>query len=267
MTALSITNTISDTGRLVWAEHFKARKTRIYVTAVLLPMLICGLIFLVLMAIPDKDVSTIADKYGSIWMFARGIANSLYAGFMLPIHIALLASQLNGLEHNRNTWKVLLALPVTRASVYWAKALFLIVLVTVSQIALLLGLWGVCHIVGLIRPTMLTNATPWGSMVQASLAVWLSGLTVVAIHHLLALRVKGVGVNIGVALGGLVTAQLLMQGWKYVQYFSYAQPVLTGIASIAPEATFWVPPMWVGALSGVVLLALGAWLMPKRMPS
>ncbi|MEO3945988.1 ABC transporter permease [Gorillibacterium sp. CAU 1737] len=70
------------------------------------------------------------------------ISNTIFLSFLaLLLGMSLLASQLAGREHQTHAWKQTLALPVSRLSVYTAKFLLLILLLSFSCLLLFGGTW------------------------------------------------------------------------------------------------------------------------------
>ena len=111
------------------SEFYKTRKTMGFWSAVLLPLLICLLLFGML-----------------LWLQFAGAILGVMGSLLLPMLIVFIAYSVNNIEHKAETWKTLFSLPISKLSVYAAKyvyAFFLIVLCLMLFVLFTLG-WVIC---------------------------------------------------------------------------------------------------------------------------
>src|ERR1700676_5126244 len=110
------------------SEFYKTRKTMGFWSAVLLPLLICLLLFVGFFNKSDQLASTPAML---LWLQFAGAILGVMGSLLLPMLIVFIAYSVNNIEHKAETWKTLFSLPISKWSVYAAKyvyAFFLIVL-------------------------------------------------------------------------------------------------------------------------------------------
>ncbi len=84
----------------------------------LLMMLACPLMVnLLCFALELKTNRTGVVKASMYWMGNTAI----WAYFMFPLYIALVAGLLNGNEHKNSTWRVMLTLPISARQLFFSK--------------------------------------------------------------------------------------------------------------------------------------------------
>jgi len=161
----------------------------------------------------------------------------------LLLGIAILASMLAGVEHHTNAWKQLLALPVSRWSVFAAKFALCAILLLAScallaagtvALGVALGFGWDFSVVALAK----TAFYPFiASMPLLALQLWLS----VTMHN------QAIPLTIGIA--GTV---LSMFAFRFPDWFIWKWPLLENDA-LKPEYS-----VMAGAIVGAVLFVLGS---------
>src|ERR1700756_4053223 len=110
------------------SEFYKTRKTMAFWSAILLPLIICLLIFIGFLTHGDQ----LASNPGmALWFKIPGAILGVMGTLLLPILIIFIAYSVNNIEHKSETWKSLFSLPIAKWSIYAAKyfyALFLVFL-------------------------------------------------------------------------------------------------------------------------------------------
>lgn len=127
----------------------------------------------------------------------------LWAGFLHPLTLALLPPLLMRPEHRSNMWKLLHTLPVSRRSLYFAKAITLLVLHAATLLVLALGLrteWG---LIGFLRPQA-AFAFPWLLVAKVLGWMYLGSLPVLFFYLWVADRIRASAVPILLGLIGLM---------------------------------------------------------------
>ena len=92
-------------------ELLKMKRTLSFWLAIIAPLAIAGLEFLVMWA-QGEDMLEFAD--GSIWLWHSKFIQTLWALLLLPLFVTLETALHAGLEHSNGTWKQLFAQPVPR---------------------------------------------------------------------------------------------------------------------------------------------------------
>ncbi|MCP1306893.1 ABC transporter permease [Paenibacillus tyrfis] len=166
--------------------------------------------------------------------------------FLLPVTIllgiAIIASMVANIEHQMNSWKQLLALPITRTAVFSAKFTLCVLMLLVSCILLGIG------IVGLGLGLKLGTDVPLISVIKLSFYPFIASFPALALQLWLSvtMRNQALPLTVGI-LGGVVSTYASdMPDW-----FLWKLPLLTNKAGI-PEYS-----VVAGLAVGIVIFILG----------
>jgi len=207
------------------SEFYKSRKTAGFWSAVILPVLLCTLLFIGFYTHSDK----LAHLPGiMLWFFfSSGILNVM-GSLLLPMLIVFIAYSVNSIEHKADTWKTLFSLPISKLSVYAAKyfyAFFLILLCLVLFVLLTIGFG---NVLGILKPELKFKDYSMASLlVQIYLKLFLASLGILSIQFLLSLLfrdfLKPMGIGFVATITGVVLAA---NSWQYAYLFPYSHPML-----------------------------------------
>lgn len=163
--------------RVMHAEMLKLKRTLAFRMVFIAPALVVTLIFFILYE--KKEFKPDFD----LWDSVLKIALNFWAVFMMPLMITLQTALLSGLEHGEKQWKHILALPVTRKSVYLVKLLMVHILILMSMAVLIVLAILVGFLFMKIRPA-LANAgmPPWGWIFKHASYVWLASWQIGRAH-------------------------------------------------------------------------------------
>ncbi|MDQ1088328.1 ABC transporter permease [Siphonobacter sp. SORGH_AS_1065] len=175
----------------------------------------------------------------------------------IPFYAVLINSLIVNIEHRSNTWKYVFTQPFPKSSVWVGKilliqSLILLHFLVFNSLTLVAG-----GILALIDPNYgFANHIPsFDIILKFIVKTFIATLGVSGIHYWLATRIKNIIVPIGIALMGIVLSSvLIMQQWKYVDWFPYAFPLLS---SMRKSNDFLVLHEWVSLGYFVVLNVLG----------
>jgi len=103
--------------RVLWAEVLKTKRTIAPWMIVLAPASVVLLMAFLLSQVP----SMLLFRGGDLWLGLTRIILVFWAILMMPLYITLATALLAAFEHVENQWKLLLARPVPRWTVYVAK--------------------------------------------------------------------------------------------------------------------------------------------------
>jgi hypothetical protein len=208
------------------SEFYKTRKTAAFWSAVILPAIICGAVFIGFLSQSDK----MAGNSGMmLWLMFSGMILNPMGAFLLPMLIVFVAYSVNSIEHKADTWKTLFSLPVSKLSVYAAKYLYALFLLIISLTLFLLLTLGLGHLLEVLKPALKFHEYSVShTLTQVYIKLFFSALGILSIQFLLSLFfrdfLKPMGIGfVAVILGDIVGAA----GWKYAWLFPYAHPMLT----------------------------------------
>src|ERR1044072_5252443 len=125
--------------RVLHAELLKLKHTVAFRVIFVLPFLVALLQFFIVLK--TKEFS----KSFNLWHTLATSSLQIWAVFMMPLLITLETALLNGIEHSDKQWKHILALPIPRSYVYFAKIIVAqaLILISTFMLAILSVLVGV----------------------------------------------------------------------------------------------------------------------------
>jgi len=238
--------------RVMHAEVLKLKRTLAFRMVFVAPLLVVTLLFFILYE--KKEFKPDFDLWDTIFR----IALNFWAVFMMPLLITLETALLSGLEHGEKQWKHILALPVTRKSVYLVKLLAVHILILISMTVLLVLALLVGFVFIKIRP-VLANAgmPPWGWVFKHASYVWLASWLIMAIHTWISVRWASFTVTLGAGIAGTFFA-LFAASAKFGKYYPWLLPVNVFSGERLKMA------LLIGIIGGIVATVLGCWDFVRR---
>jgi hypothetical protein len=231
--------------RVLHAEVLKLKRTLAFRMVFLLPLLVATLEFFIAWRMERLS----ADF--NIWKFLPTSSLQIWAVFMMPLLITLETALLNGIEHGDKQWKHILALPVPRSYVYFAKFAVAQLLMLISTVVLgvLTILVGVA--VMKIRPEMAhAGPIPFGWIGKHVLYVWIASWFIIAIHTWISIRWSGFPIPLGAGIAGVFFALFAASAWVG-KFYPWLLPMNLFIDGRFTTA------LVLGATGGVAALILG----------
>jgi hypothetical protein len=209
------------------SEFYKTRKTAGFWSAIVLPLLICGLLFLGFYTHADK----IAGNHPTgmiIWLQFSGAILGVMGSLLLPILIVFIGYSVNSIEHKADTWKTLFSLPISKLSVYAAKYLYALFLVLICLTLFVLLTLAFGNLLGMLKPELKFHDYSMTSLLtQIYIKLFLSALGILSIQFLLSLLfrdfLKPMGIGFAATIAGVILATT---GWQYAYLFPYSHPML-----------------------------------------
>lgn len=203
----------------VCAEYAKLKRTLARGLAIAAP--VCA-VLLSLFVLANLDAIA-ASKAVPRWQAYLDPLLRMWAGFLLPIMVTLQAVLIAQLEHANRQWKYLLALPISRTSLYAAKSVNLFWLVLLGHVALWFLALVACAAFGLAQGAL--DEVSWFLAGKLS-ATLVGGLVLAAVQLLLSIRMDSYIGAIGV---GLVATMVALFGagamGKAAGYFPWSMPL------------------------------------------
>lgn len=178
-----------------------------------------------------------------------GVFNVMYMflGFVMLLNTALLAGMIAGVEHESNSWKQLLTLPISRAVLYWAKALWVLVLLLCTALLIIAGLlllW-ICYT---------SEPLPFQFLIRQIVYSFLASAAVLGLQMWLSVQFSNQAIPMSIGLLGAVSGLFIARDssaalWTWV--WPWAYPTLS-----SPFMAH--PGRWIGISAGLGALLLAA---------
>ncbi|MBC8080780.1 MAG: ABC transporter permease [Gorillibacterium sp.] len=200
-------------GRVLAADFLKLRRTMVWVLIFLGPFGVIALEAVNFGLRYEYLTKTYADD---LW---GGLLRNIQGMTVLAVLLgsALLTSMIAGYEHRTNAWKQLLALPVTRFSVFVSKFTLCTLLLIFSSTLLTLGSYMLGGVLGY------GWHAPWAAIIQTSFYPMLAGLAVVALQLWLSIMMKNQAIPITAGILGTI---LGMVSYKLPDWILWKWPLL-----------------------------------------
>ena len=256
------------------SEFYKTRKTMGFWSAVLLPLIICLLLFFGFFSNSDK----LASMPGIVlWLQFAGAILGVMGSLLLPMLIVFIGYSVNSIEHKADTWKSLFSLPIPKWSVYSAKYVYALFLVFICLALFVLFTLGFGNLLSVLKPTLKFNEYHMEStLAQVYLKLFLSSLGILSIQFLLSLLfrdfLKPMGIGFVATIAGVICAGT---DWKYAYLVPYSHPMLTvkstlphniGKGADIPQITvdLFTKDIWVSLTVAVAVFILGYFIVLKK---
>jgi hypothetical protein len=245
--------------RALYAEMLKLRRTLALRLAIVMPVLVALMQFLVFM---DRSTSMVfADETPWIALMQRTLV--FWALLTLPLFATLETALLAGLEHNNGGWKYLFVLPISRGAVYAAKQIAGMALIGLSTVVLAVSIvlagWGL----RLLRPEMgFEDALPWVPFLVRCGIIYLSAWLLISLQTWVGLRWQSfvVAASAGIAL---TVAGMFIARADWGHFYPWALPGLIANDFSKGASVPW-PRVLFGGLGGVAAALLGGCEMTRR---
>ena len=117
----------------------------------------------------------------------------------LVLGVALLASLMTGMEHQGNTWKQILALPVSRLKIYGSKFIWLLLYLAFASILAMVG--------SIITGDLLgfgNQPIPWHEVLREGFGPYIAAYALIAIQLLLSVLVVNQSFAISAGIIGVI---------------------------------------------------------------
>jgi hypothetical protein len=208
------------------SEFYKTRKTMGFWCAVLLPLLLCLLLFVGFFNKSDH----LANMPGMMaWLQFAGAILAVMGSLLLPMLIVFIGYSVNSIEHKADTWKSLFSLPISKFSVYAAKYAYAFFLVLLCLTLFVLFTLAFGNLLSILNPALKFNEYHIeGLLAKIYLKLLLSSLGILSIQFLLSLLfrdfLKPMGIGFVLTIAGVILANA---EWKYTYLFPYSHPMLT----------------------------------------
>ncbi|MBE1557152.1 ABC transporter permease [Sporosarcina limicola] len=236
-------------GRLFRSEFLKLRKSSIWLLIFVSPILslLLGL----------SELSEIEELGQHQWTATLGIMTISHAILFLPLLTGIFSSFICRYEHVGGGWKQLLSLPVSRRNVYLVKILIVSLLIAVTQILFITGLFFIGWMKG--YPADI----PWGTISTSVIGGWIACLPLIALQMFVSVAWSSFAAPLAVNVIFTIPNMMIVNSESFVPYYPWAQPFLMmmpnssdsfGALNVSSETLFIV-------IFGSLILFLGSGLV------
>ncbi len=207
------------------SEFYKTRKTAGFWSSVLLPLIICLLLFI---GFYSKSAQMENQPGMMLWLQFAGAILAVMGSLLLPMLIIFIAYSVNSIEHRADTWKTLFTLPLSKLSVFAAKYFYAFFLVFLCLLLFVLFTVGFGNLLGVVKPALkFREYSIFNVLSQLYFKLFLSTLGILSIQFLLSLLfrdfLKPMGIGFVCTIAGVILAS---NDWAYAYLFPYSHPMI-----------------------------------------
>ena len=243
--------------RSLRAELLKLRRTPAFWIAFAAPALV---IILALLMYYERSAYYVKQG-GPLWASLQKSAFVLWSVLMLPLYITLETALLAGMEHGEDRWRNLLAMPVPRWSVYFAKLVIPCAMVLLSSLMLQLGCLLDGVILRRIRPVLrFPDPIPWTGAFTAAAVTLTAALLVIAIQHWVSLRLPAFAASVGFGVAATITGAIVINSGRYGPWWPWCLPAQ--LLATKPEVV--AHSLWYSSIGAVIVSVIGAVEFSRR---
>src|SRR5476651_1364156 len=160
------------------SEFYKTRKTMGFWSSVLLPLLLCLLLFIGFFSKSDQLTHTPGFF---LWLQFSGAILGVMGSLVLPMLIVFIAYSVNSVEHKADTWKTLFSLPLSKLSVYAAKYFYALFLIFLCLLLFVVFTIGFGNLLGVVKPELKFGEANMNSLLfQLYFKLFLSALGILS---------------------------------------------------------------------------------------
>ncbi len=215
------------------SEFYKTRYTLAFLSAILLPLILCTLISAGFFYNSHKIV-----QYSALtqWLRFTGAFIGVMGSLLIPIWIIFQTFSINNIEHRSEMWKSLFSLPLSKWSMYSAKFVYALLLNALCLTLFASFILASGYILNFLVPELKFNQYDISALLfKLHLKLFLASTGILAIQFLLSLLwsdfLKPMGIGFVLTVFGIITANL---GWKYAFTIPYTHPMLA-LSSITSQ--------------------------------
>ncbi|PWK76589.1 hypothetical protein LX99_03456 [Mucilaginibacter oryzae] len=206
------------------SEFYKSRKTLGFWASIMLPLLICVLLFV---GFYSKSEKLVSYPPMVLWLQFAGAILAVMGSLVLPMYIIFIAYSVNSIEHRADTWKTLFTLPIQRWCVYAAKYFYAVFLVFTCLALFVLFTIGFGNLLSVVKPELrFDDFHMEKELAEIYFKLFLSSLGILSIQFLLSLLwadfLKPMGIGFVCTIAGVILAS---KGWEYAYLFPYSHPM------------------------------------------
>ncbi|MBK3497328.1 ABC transporter permease [Viridibacillus sp. YIM B01967] len=199
-------------GKLFHSEFLKLRKSSIWLLIFVSPILslLLGL----------SELNKFPDLEREQWISALGIMTISHAVLFLPLLTGVFSGFICRYEHVGGGWKQLLSLPVSRCNVYFMKIIIVSLLIALTQLLFITGLFIVGYVNG--YPTDI----PWSVITTSVLGGWIACLPLISLQMFVSVAWSSFAAPFAVNVIFTIPNILIINSEKFSPFYPWLQPFL-----------------------------------------
>ena len=207
------------------SEFYKTRKTAAFWSPILLPLLLCLLIFV---GFYGKSAQMANEPGFMLWLQFSGSILGIMGSLILPMLIVFIAYSVNSIEHKADTWKTLFSLPINKFSIYAAKYFYALSLVFLCLLLFVLFTLGFGNLLSILKPGLKFNEySVFDTLTGVYIKLFLASLAILSIQFILSLLLRDFLKPMGIGFVATIMGVILVgTKWKYNYLFPYSYPML-----------------------------------------
>jgi lantibiotic transport system permease protein len=196
----------------------------------------------------------------STWKDTMHGGIGLWAYFMLPMAMTALCALMANIEHRGNMWDHLLALPILRWRVFFAKAFVTMLTVGAMSLILALEIRAVGSLIGWLMPSKSpTGEFPWHAMIEGLSAMWAASFFFCMLQLWVALSYRNFVVSLVMGLCGTFVTVVAV-GARESVFIPWVMPV----SVLVGDGVRLTQALALGVGGGVITLALMVWHLSRQ---
>ncbi len=239
--------------RALAAEYIKIRKTLGMWSAVIAPIFIVAINFLIFYNRPQL----FEEPETNPWIVFTTFSMNSWSILLLPLFITLLTFYVNYTEHKASGWKYIYSLPLPKLSVYSAKFIIsLIILFSAMTLYYVLNLAAI-ETLSEIYPNVPFNAFDESVILMKIFGgVFIGALAILAIQFFVSLLVHNFVFPLGFGVFATIAHAMLLQ-WEHANFLPYAYPFMAKQQITFTEMNISPDPMLLSVLVASLFFIMG----------
>ncbi|MBU8786109.1 MULTISPECIES: ABC transporter permease [Bacillus] len=247
--------------QVLYGDLLKLKRSSLFIAVFLVPLVVLAYELLNL-TYRVEYVQRQAEmfKASSMWQYML-FDNSMLFGLGFPLAVTIIASIIANIEHQTNSWKQTLSLPISRVRIYLSKYIWLFNSLLLTAAVFAIGMVVLGKALGFEGPV------PWGLLFGDSFAMLLTALPIMSFQLWLSITFKNQAFSILIgtisSIVGLFLAAGMTTRWFPLAYPSQSSTVILQYEGLGvnPDLSAFVV---INVFAGVALLFMGAFHFKKR---
>ncbi len=217
----------------LYAEFIKIRKTLGLWGAIIAPIFIITIDFLIFYSRPEIFESSDTNPWIQFTLFS---VNS-WSILMMPLVITLLTFYVNYTEHRAGGWKFIYSLPLPKLSIYSAKFIISFIIFFVMMIIYSVLMLTAINILAIIYPQVpFDSSNETMNIIFHLIKMSFASIAILSIQFFVSLLVHNFVFPIGFGVFATIANAILLQ-WEHSHFLPYAYPFFS-LQSLTSNADF-----------------------------
>ncbi len=236
--------------RTLAAELLKLRRTLAFWMILIAP----GVVILLNFFMFHERSAYYIKQNRPLWDALQKNSFVFWGILMLPLYLTLQTALLSALEHSEDRWRNLLAMPVPRWALYWAKLAIPCAMLLCSSAIMSFGTLLNGVVLRILKPELQFPAPlPWAAAWHDTWVASVTALLLLSVQHWVSLRFSSFAASASFGICATITGAILINSQKYGPWWPWCLPAQ--LMSAKPEAV--AHALWYSAIGALVVAVLG----------